>query len=752
MRCTATHLSLIIVAALVVSAVPLGAAEPTPGLGCRAAEAGAPVPRIVPEAEYALDYISFDEWKVCLGLIEKAAPQYVSVKEVAKSPGWPQAGGGAKRQSPVYWVEVTNEASPIPFEHRLKNLFVLSIHGNEKGGREGGMRTIEDLARGIGIAQEYPDLRKFLDYQVQVFVFANPDGWTHEELGAYASSPNSQLGGGGYTRHNANGVDLNRQWPNHGWSDTGRKGLSQPEIAAVANLIKNYTNWFSGTDIHGMGQPSDGRPGENTAVLQGRTGNPGGSLLMGMLSAGQSDPLKMLKTTRLAELLKERVDKDPQLREWSAAPNTGLWGGEVMHWGTSWDTIGYVDSGFTGDFIFQPHGMDAVDIDFELSYNHDVTNNHYAGLGMELNRLHVRAVRQIVAVFMSAANDDVQMSYETKGLKTAYLYNPRLVTSLDGGPTDRLEGWAAENPLDDRFDFGHNPYNASANDYFDAVRPFVRNGDKPGVLDPLRVDELTPAALAGFDNLVIAGSSGAQLSNRPEALEAVWAWTKAGGTLVLTDESLQLLEGAGIVASGKVAKLLDTTGHTNFVDRTSPIAAGLRGLARQTYEPIPLGYPRLRAAPNWYVERAAWESGGGKTIGALPMTPAGGAGLPLQGTTPAALPAANLGEMALGKGRVRILGALLPDPIEEHYHPYGLDGFATTYTGNLLFRNLLGWDETFKAPPVVVENLGKARPIASDGGAAGAKTSDGSGVPGFGLGLLLAAALLAVAWGRRARL
>ena len=729
---------------VVLAAMPVGAAEPTPGLGCRAAEAGAPVPRIVPEAEYALDYISFDEWKVCLSLIEKAAPKFVDVKVLASSPGWNQVGG-ARLQSPVYWIEITNEDSPVPFEHRLKNLFVLSIHGNEKGGREGGMRVVEDLARGIGIAQEYPDLRKYLDYQVEVFVFANPDGWTHEEAAVNAANP-----GLGYTRGNGNGVDLNRQWPNHGWSDTNRKSMSQPEIVSVAKMIKNYTNWFSGTDIHGMLQPSDGRPGDNTALVQGAQPNPGGSLLMGMLSAGQSDPLKMLKTTRLAELLKERTDKDPVLREWGSAPQTGVWGGEVMHWGTSWDTIGYVDSGFTGDFIFQPHGMDAVDIDFELSYNHDVTNNHYAGLGMELNRLHVRAVRQTVGVFMDAAAADVHMSYETKGTQTAYLYNPKVVTNGDGDPTDILQGWAAENPHDDLFDFGHVAYRVSANDYFVDVKPFVRNGDKPGVLDPLRVDELTAEVLAKYDNFVVAGSAAEQLASRPAALAAIWAWAKAGGNLVLTDQALQLLESEGLVDAGKVARALDTAGYTNFLDRTSPLTKGLRGLARQTYEPIPLGYPRQRGAPNWYVERTAWEAKGGKTVGAIPLTgQGGGAGLPSLAAVAPSFPGANLGELALGDGRVRILGGLLPDPTEEHYHPYGLDAYATTYTGNLLFRNLLGWEETFEAPPVVVENLGKSRALGSDAPEASAAGADESGTPGFGFGLIVAAVVAIVAVGRR---
>lgn len=38
---------------------------------------------------------------------------------------------------------------------------------------------------------------------------------------------------------------------------------------------------------------------------------------------------------------------------------------------------------------------------------------------------------------------------------------------------------------------------------------------------------------------------------------------------------------------------------------------------------------------------------------------------------------------------MRFLGALLPQPTEEHYHPYGLQSYAVTYTGYTLLQNML---------------------------------------------------------------
>jgi len=51
----------------------------------------------------------------------------------------------------------------------------------------------------------------------------------------------------------------------------------------------------------------------------------------------------------------------------------------------------------------------------------------------------------------------------------------------------------------------------------------------------------------------------------------------------------------------------------------------------------------------------------------------------------------SLGELALGRGRIRIAGALLPAPTEKNYHPFGLSSYALTYTGYQLIDNLLDY-------------------------------------------------------------
>ncbi len=44
------------------------------------------------------------------------------------------------------------------------------------------------------------------------------------------------------------------------------------------------------------------------------------------------------------------------------------------------------------------------------------------------------------------------------------------------------------------------------------------------------------------------------------------------------------------------------------------------------------------------------------------------------------------------QGRIRFLGALLPQPTEEFFHPYGLQNYAVTYTGYTLLQNMLVWE------------------------------------------------------------
>jgi hypothetical protein len=44
----------------------------------------------------------------------------------------------------------------------------------------------------------------------------------------------------------------------------------------------------------------------------------------------------------------------------------------------------------------------------------------------------------------------------------------------------------------------------------------------------------------------------------------------------------------------------------------------------------------------------------------------------------------------VGKGRVRIIGQLVPNPSGDYAHPFGVADYALTYVGYILFDDAIG--------------------------------------------------------------
>ena len=127
-----------------------------------------------------------------------------------------------------------------------------------------------------------------------------------------------------------------------------------------------------------------------------------------------------------------------------------------------------------------------------------------------------------------------------------------------------------------------------------------------------------------------------------------------------------------------------------------PLASGVdqegarfnAGMRRQTFEPTPLGFAIQNAdgadassARQYDVDRAAFTAAGGRVAATSADSGAGDAQTVYGRVT--------LGEIAIGQGTLRIAGALLPQPSEEFDHTLGLEPYAVTYTGYILWRNLL---------------------------------------------------------------
>jgi len=151
------------------------------------------------------------------------------------------------------------------------------------------------------------------------------------------------------------------------------------------------------------------------------------------------------------------------------------------------------------------------------------------------------------------------------------------------------------------------------------------------------------------------------------------------------------------------------------------------GNRRQTYEPTPLGFAiqntdpakgtvgsDVAESPAWDVDAGAVQKAGGKVL-ASAVEPGAAGSAPDYGR-------AAMGEIPGGRGQVRFLGALLPQPSEAFDHDFGIEPYAVTYTGWILFCNMLGADcrargsATAGGPTACPSNAGFAKAKATPKG------------------------------------
>ncbi len=156
--------------------------------------------------------------------------------EFTPNPRYQSAGlattTGARRHHDMIVVRVTDES--VPDRNKKRYALSLSIHGIERAGVEGGTRAIEDLVTAgttgragqrivPGTNPPAPTFSQVLRNSIIYFTFPNPDGWQRGSV---------TTGGVFFQRYNGNGVDVNRDWPDIGFSFRPYSGLSEPESRA----------------------------------------------------------------------------------------------------------------------------------------------------------------------------------------------------------------------------------------------------------------------------------------------------------------------------------------------------------------------------------------------------------------------------------------------------------------------------------------------------------------------------------------
>ncbi len=610
-------------AAIVVASLPTGPAQATPVM-CAEGDVTTDG-RVFPEPRVSATFLRFDEFECAIELVESRYPDLVEVTVAGESEGG----------HPVYDVLLTDETVKA---RKRKLLVVSSIHGGEVGGREGAVRCIEDLLDERFLAGE-EWVQKVLDRFVIHFLFPNPDGWVNGDI---TGSPGAGVMS---TRGNVDGFDLNRQFPVKGYIYNENESYSQPEahdvVRSLFGTAQKRRDWYLGTDNHGQG------PDTYAAA--------------GLQIVGQFDYQKSETLARFADGITEAMAEYDVLS--ALATLNEATGGDLgpYHWGTLYDMLGYSASGSLIDYYNTESATDGWGFATELTAGTEVNWVTHPGL---LNQVWVDSIRAINYTMFRQAVDPKRFTYRVKG-RAAYVFDPQVVTNTDANGAGFFDPEAVPAVK-------QQPYRVTRMRFFSDLN---RYASRP--LTKVRVGDLVSGRvnLNRFDSLVLANDAIPERTNPARWYGFLKRWVSRGGNLIVTDAAAGVLAKLGIVAPDAITVETGYVGSVEeFVDRAHPLNAGLRGVASQTYDTVPIGYafpPAGNNAPNWKVDQAAWEAAGGYT-----------AGLNGEGKT-------IYGEVPLGTGTVRFLGALLPDPTEAFYHPYGLQSYAVTYTGYTLLQNML---------------------------------------------------------------
>jgi hypothetical protein len=260
------------------------------------------------------------------------------------------------------------------------------------------------------------------------------------------------------------------------------------------------------------------------------------------------------------------------------------------------------------------------------------------------------------------------------------------------------------------------PYDVANTDVFKGL-PSVRAITPAMVLaNPRTLDQVRAYVLADDP------APGVAAADRTRWFAALKSFVERGGDLVLTDRGLDALAPLGIVPAAAITNGKHYGGWLSFTDMSgaatfgkSPLTKSLDlpgaangvgqglGFARQTYDPAALGYVVAASAtgecsdgncdaPQAVVDPEAWIKAGGVVAGRSgvmePPPPESDAPVQFVGGSTTKFGVAY-GEVPIGKGRVRIVGGLLPTPTAANNHPYGLEAQGLSWTGYQVLVNVM---------------------------------------------------------------
>lgn len=590
-------------------------------------------------------------------------------------------------------------------------------HAAEYCGREAVPRLFEDLAR---LADEAPgtildggtgrdgrSLRitvgEALRRSKLIFVDVAPDGWVAGDASfADAGAAITRF----FSQTNGAGVNGNRVAHGDGWvfpddPDVRRRGFStmtQPEGVAPTRYLRRLRDtelggapFATAIDLHGplpvgaqifSDQGSDPAKLDRLDDLAARMTQRAYGVLAGVL------------TDEGAAAHREAVAAgDAARREAFNAYNKVLGGIDekalylTLQWNevaTGWEHIDYGTSSDWASWAGGDSGLDADAFAHELPCNPPGTP--WDGTSMQLYVDNVRAMAEAMVVHAAFRHEREVVAQHDLGGPVGYVPGHR-VTDADGNPSPTPPG--ERTPLSG--ELRQASYDVASTDWFRDLR-----ASTPTEILAVRADR--PADLEGLATVALTDHRDADAS-------ALRAFAEAGGNVVLTDAALRLLPDVANVPPEALSEERGYVGYADL-DREHPLAVDLPERARQLFDPVGLGRPLLlerdqywpcgsngcapsptqNSAPMWTVDRAAWEALGGETAGTA--DPPDGPKGRFEGTDTDRV---VVGVLPLGRGRVVILGGLLPSPSEDHPHWYGLNAYTLSITGQRLLLRALTW-------------------------------------------------------------
>jgi len=405
----------------------------------------------------AADFLQFQELQDGMALLETLFPRFVefyqldedftcSGKPVSgdakgcaafKSAGIPVSadptGPATRAKQPLFMVRVTDES--VSDKNKEWFVFPLSIHGIERAGVEGGTRAAEDLA--TWAACETEDAPEIVDCEnsdneaphplleatpkksvtagdalrksVVYFIYPNPDGWTRGER-----TQGTQF----FQRYNGNGVDLNRDWPEQGYTFRPYTPWSEPEGVAFGRVLQaigpkddnGKPKWTGGIDLHG--QLVD-RAFSFTLIGGSQRPFDKNQRVMQTVKGAYRDAEKRLAYSPLIKPNDASAD-DPR-----------LYG---VQYGTIWDTIAYTVTGALGNWIDSPIGLNADGIDNEMSLSHLSNCGVGSCFDPDVEQLHVDGNKSLIYSMINYSLKPEDKKFRTKG-KVGYIFNKGVVSA-----------------------------------------------------------------------------------------------------------------------------------------------------------------------------------------------------------------------------------------------------------------------------------------------------------------------------------